>query len=209
MSGSGPPAGRPKPATQPIQIRGMLAADLNSVLVLAAACPEAPRWTADEIAAYCPLPDSASSLLRAGFIAGLPGKSNKILGFAAATIRPDAGAPADPPANSAPSPLVCELDSIAVCPEARRRGIGAALLQSVMVWAVEHGARRLLLEVRASNTAALALYQGLGLRIEGRRPHYYAHPAEDALLLGKPITSALLPSPFSTENIIEGGPPRC
>jgi len=34
----------------------------------------------------------------------------------------------------------------------------------------------------------VALYQGLGLREEGRRRRYYIDPEEDALILGRPIT---------------------
>ena len=40
-----------------------------------------------------------------------------------------------------------------------------------------------LLEVRASNAAALAVYRALGFAATGRRPRYYADPPEDALLL--------------------------
>jgi ribosomal-protein-alanine N-acetyltransferase len=40
-----------------------------------------------------------------------------------------------------------------------------------------------LLEVRASNSAALAFYRALGFAIAGRRPLYYADPIEDAVLM--------------------------
>ena len=39
------------------------------------------------------------------------------------------------------------------------------------------------LEVRRSNAAAIALYQGLGYRQVGMRPRYYAEENEDALLM--------------------------
>ena len=39
------------------------------------------------------------------------------------------------------------------------------------------------LEVRRSNEAARALYEGLGFRVEGVRRDYYQHPREDALIL--------------------------
>lgn len=187
----------------------MLPPDLDSVLALAAACPEAPCWTAADYAAYLAPPGPGSALLRAAFVAVLPENPARIPGFAAATLRPDPEAPADRPTKSSPTPLVCELDSLAVSPEARRRGLGSALLRAVLGWAAERGAGRLVLEVRASNAAALALYERFGLRTEGRRPRYYAHPEEDALLLGTTITSAPRRFPFSTENGIEGGPPRC
>jgi len=39
------------------------------------------------------------------------------------------------------------------------------------------------LEVRQSNAAARALYEGLGFRIEGVRRNYYQDPREDGLIL--------------------------
>ena len=43
-------------------------------------------------------------------------------------------------------------------------------------------------EVRPSNTAAIALYQGFGFREVGRRRNYYDLPKEDALILTKYYT---------------------
>jgi ribosomal protein S18 acetylase RimI-like enzyme len=63
------------------------------------------------------------------------------------------------------------LYSMWVAPEARRTGAGRALVAGVIDWARAAGARRLLLEVTESNTAALALYRSLGFRGTGvRRP---------------------------------------
>ncbi|MGA8109749.1 MAG: GNAT family N-acetyltransferase [Acidobacteriaceae bacterium] len=197
-------AASPPPADSSLLIRPMLAADLDAVLAIAAACPEAPRWTAADYAAYFAASEATPSLLRAAVVAIRPVSS--ILGFAAATLRPD---PAATGSQSGPGSTLCELDSIAVPPDGRRQGIGAALLRAALAWAAQHAARRLVLEVRASNTPALALYRRDGLRIEGRRPRYYAHPEEDALLLGTDVTFAPARNPFSTEIPIEGGPPRC
>jgi len=65
----------------------------------------------------------------------------------------------------------------------RRRGLGRALIRRVLSEAVAEGARRTTLEVRRSNEAALALYQGLGFRVAGIRAGYYTAPVEDALIL--------------------------
>jgi ribosomal-protein-alanine N-acetyltransferase len=46
------------------------------------------------------------------------------------------------------------------------------------------GARLITLEVRPSNSAALALYKKLGFRLLGIRKGYYTIPPEDALVLG-------------------------
>ena len=49
---------------------------------------------------------------------------------------------------------------------------------------------RAVLEVRASNHAAHALYRSLGFRDVTTRPTYYTNPIEDALLMGlDPIVS--------------------
>jgi ribosomal-protein-alanine N-acetyltransferase len=75
------------------------------------------------------------------------------------------------------------INTLAVAPEFRRRGYATALLQSVMAEAEREGAVKATLEVRASNTAALGLYERLGFRISARRPGYYTSPQEDALIL--------------------------
>lgn len=75
------------------------------------------------------------------------------------------------------------ITNVAVDPARRRRGVGARLVRFALAWAREHGARRITLEVRASNHAAQALYQRFGFRIVGTRRHYYDRPREDALLM--------------------------
>lgn len=74
------------------------------------------------------------------------------------------------------------LDNIAVAPEYRRQGIGEALLSAVVGFSREHLAR-LMLEVRASNAPALALYRKFGFAEVGRRKNYYTAPREDAVLM--------------------------
>ena len=75
------------------------------------------------------------------------------------------------------------INTLAVAPAARRRGAATALVRHVMADAAAGGATKATLEVRASNTPALALYEGLGFRIAATRPGYYAKPPEDALIL--------------------------
>ena len=72
---------------------------------------------------------------------------------------------------------------LAVAPFARRRGIGRWLLQQALTMGLEQGARRALLEVRASNHAAVALYAGAGFSRSGIRTRYYTNPVEDAVLM--------------------------
>jgi ribosomal-protein-alanine N-acetyltransferase len=75
-----------------------------------------------------------------------------------------------------------DLENLAVLPEFRRRGAGMALLGALLAEAPRQGAERILLEVRASNLAAIRLYEGFGFRLLARRSGYYAHPPEDALI---------------------------
>ncbi len=74
------------------------------------------------------------------------------------------------------------LDNIAVAPEARRRGVADALLSVVTGFGREH-LSRLMLEVRASNAPAIALYEKYGFAAVGRRKNYYDAPREDAVLM--------------------------
>jgi len=73
--------------------------------------------------------------------------------------------------------------NIAVLPEFRRRGTGEALTRALLAAARELALDRLLLEVRASNAPAIALYEKLGFSPLGVRPGFYEAPREDALMM--------------------------
>ncbi len=75
------------------------------------------------------------------------------------------------------------INTLAVAPAERRRGHATRLLRHVMAEAASRRAIRATLEVRASNAAALALYERLGFRVAATRPRYYSQPEEDALIL--------------------------
>ncbi|MGE5814279.1 MAG: ribosomal protein S18-alanine N-acetyltransferase [Acidobacteriota bacterium] len=79
------------------------------------------------------------------------------------------------------------INTIAVRPEFRGKGIGRQLLAFLLNEARGHGARRAMLEVRASNTAAIALYSSFGFTTEAIRKGYYPNPPEDALVLARAI----------------------
>ena len=65
----------------------------------------------------------------------------------------------------------------------RRQGVGSALIAACLTWAAKAGASKVRLEVRASNTAAHALYRRHGFLPAGVRRAYYSAPVEDALVL--------------------------
>lgn len=73
--------------------------------------------------------------------------------------------------------------NVAVLPEYRRKGIGEALVRYVITGFGDLAF--VTLEVRPSNTAAVALYQKLGFERVGERKNYYRNPDENALLLTK------------------------
>lgn len=81
-----------------------------------------------------------------------------------------------------------DLEQIVVAAGARRHGVAQRLLAAGQAALARRGARRLLLEVRCSNTAAIALYQKAGFATLAKRPGMYAHPREDGLLMGKALT---------------------
>jgi ribosomal-protein-alanine N-acetyltransferase len=66
-----------------------------------------------------------------------------------------------------------DVQTLAVAPAARRRGIGALLLRSLLAEAARCGCTSVMLEVRADNAAAIALYERFGFeRISVRRGYY-------------------------------------
>ena len=55
-----------------------------------------------------------------------------------------------------------------VAPEARKRGVGVALVQAVIEWAQSEGYYRIILDVGDTNTPAIRLYQSCGFIRTGR-----------------------------------------
>ena len=78
-----------------------------------------------------------------------------------------------------------EIMSVCVTPEKRRQGLGKVLLDFALGLMEERGVKDVFLEVRRSNSAALALYEGKGFSLIGERKKYYRHPTEDAFVLKK------------------------
>lgn len=78
---------------------------------------------------------------------------------------------------------------LVVEPEARRKGLGRKLVQAVVADARANAARVVLLEVRVSNVAAVALYRSAGFVESGVRRGYYSDNDEDALLMRLELSS--------------------
>ncbi|MGA2481863.1 MAG: ribosomal protein S18-alanine N-acetyltransferase [Candidatus Acidiferrales bacterium] len=82
-----------------------------------------------------------------------------------------------------------EILNFAVLPEHRRQGFGKRLLETAVRENRREGAARAYLEVRASNSAAIAFYKANGFKLFGRRPSYYADPVEDAVVMERKLES--------------------
>lgn len=76
-----------------------------------------------------------------------------------------------------------DIQTIAVAPDARRHGIGRALMHALMVEARDRGAGELFLEVRDDNPAAQRLYDSLGFERIAVRPNYYQPDGVDAIVM--------------------------
>jgi ribosomal-protein-alanine N-acetyltransferase len=150
-------------------VRNLAAQDLDEVLVLAAESLEAPHWNRRDYEQIL-LAQPSDPLLRCGLVADSGGK---VAGFAVASwLRQEAAA---------------EVEGLFVDLDYRRQGVGSALIAACMTWAAEAGASKVRLEVRASNTAAHALYRRHGFSPAGVRRAYYSSPVEDALVLQAPL----------------------
>ena len=77
--------------------------------------------------------------------------------------------------------------SIGVRTEYRGLGLGEILLLSTVEQAIEHGLRRVTLEVRVSNHIAQNLYKKYGFTERGLRKGYYTDNREDALIMTTPL----------------------
>lgn len=79
------------------------------------------------------------------------------------------------------------IHDVAVEPQYQGAGLGKRLLQEALEHMKAHGVATCLLEVRASNDAAIALYRACGFQLDGERRNYYPaeHGRENALLMSR------------------------
>ncbi|MDB6164526.1 MAG: rimI [Xanthomonadaceae bacterium] len=109
--------------------------------------------------------------LRAGYAAWVLESGDGIIGYGMLSIAAD------------------EAHVLNVCtaPEVQGQGHGRRLLRSLLQIARGRGAQRVFLEVRPSNTAAIALYDDEGFNEIGRRPRYYPakNGREDAIVMAR------------------------
>lgn len=143
---------------------------LIDVRVRAACGEDAPRIAALEALLFSDawseksVKSALSSALSVAFVAESEGQ---ICGYLLASLLPPEG----------------ELYRIGVQTDARRQGLGGALMGAFLSAAAKQGCTELFLEVRADNIAAISLYQRVGFEKEGVRKGYYHAPEGDALCM--------------------------
>ena len=140
-----------------MELRRVESRDVEAILAIQAVCPEVAQWTVWDY-------ERVARGEMAGWVAEDAGQ---VVGFLIARQV----------AND------IEILNLAVQPEARRRRVGTALLKSAIDWGRAFHAESALLEVRASNVAALEFYEKHGFQATGRRARYYTGPVDDALVL--------------------------
>jgi ribosomal-protein-alanine N-acetyltransferase len=84
--------------------------------------------------------------------------------------------------------------NVATRADRRRRGIGSALIREAIAYARDKRIRHVLLEVRRSNAAAIALYRAFGFFAMGVRAKYYPddEDAVEMVLLFDPATGKVV-----------------
>lgn len=157
--------GNPKAPGLGVALRPMGQGDVQAVAAIEASVQAFP-WTAGNF----------SDGLKAGYSGWVAHWQGRVVGFSMTMYAPD----------------IAHLLVIAVTPEAQRAGVGTALIRHSEKEAAARGLSGLLLEVRPSNTGALAFYQRHGFEQIGVRKDYY--PAvggrrEDACVMRKVLNA--------------------
>ena len=143
------------------QIRPLAQADLEHVLAITAASPEAASWSRQAYEKI--LQDPRHGCCYVAEADGL------VVGFVCFRV---VGGEA-------------ELLNLAVLPSSRRQGVGSRLLDQTLREAASRGATRIFLEVRETNQPALKFYQRYSFTVSTRRRGYYSNPPADALVLAR------------------------
>jgi ribosomal-protein-alanine N-acetyltransferase len=147
--------------TKSIIVRQAVAEDLSRIIEIAQQAESAAQWSRGEYEKM--LWDGARIVL----VIQEDGKDHRVHGFLAAH---DVSGE-------------WEIENLAICESARRRGLGLHLLDEFLKLVKDRHGKEVFLEVRESNLAARALYSKCTFVEAGRRKSYYHNPEEDALIL--------------------------
>lgn len=141
-------------------LRVASAADLDAIMALEEATFPTDAWTRDAMAAELAGPHGHYLVAEDG---------DRVIGYAGLLAPRGAGQ--------------ADIQTVAVAAEARRRGVGRALVSALLEEAARRAATEVFLEVRADNPAARDLYADLGFREIAVRPRYYQPDGVDAIVM--------------------------
>jgi [ribosomal protein S18]-alanine N-acetyltransferase len=145
------------------QLRRAVSADLDAIMAIESSVFESDAWSIDTMRAE--LADPHGYYLVA-FPLDDSARIDAYAGMHAPLREPQA-----------------DIQTIAVAPNARRRGLGRVLLLQLAAEARERGATEVFLEVRADNPVARALYDSIGFEPVAVRPRYYQPDGVDAIVM--------------------------
>ena len=143
----------------PFKVRPFRPGDTEAVSEICRHSPEAAQWPKE----------SYDQALSSGQIVLVAEINGQICGFLVARVTGDEA----------------EILNMAVYPAHRRNGIGTALLSAAISSAQSRHARTIYLEVRESNSAAVAFYAKHGFAKIAVRRAYYSRPTENAVVMKK------------------------
>lgn len=92
-------------------------------------------------------------------------------------------------AQHLPGNDVADVHNLAVVEAHRGEGLGALMLDALLVWCESRHASAIMLEVRADNESAQSLYASRGFHTIATRPGYYQPAGVDALVMRREVTS--------------------
>jgi ribosomal protein S18 acetylase RimI-like enzyme len=192
-------------APRPWLIRPARLADVPRLAALDAAAFGPEAWPAAFLVEELTAPDRRYFAAEATGPPAEPAERDPAQTTAAVAVAVAAGTPAERPAGTAAQdstggsaggsagPLVgyagirlarrAEIMSIAVDAPSRGRGIGRALMETLLAQARAAGVARVRLTVAEGSAAAIALYQSLGFGIQGRVPGYYPAARRDGIIM--------------------------
>jgi [ribosomal protein S18]-alanine N-acetyltransferase len=147
-------------------IREFRAEDANELMAITAESPEAANWSKESYRKFS---------CEAGSLALVLEADGQIGAFLLGRLAADQA----------------ELLNLAVISAHRRQGAGTALLaKALKEWRLR-GAKSVYLEVRESNTGAIAFYENHGFSKTGLRKGYYRAPDEAAVTMVKKLTASI------------------
>ncbi len=150
------------------RLRPATPSDLDAIMAIERATFPSDAWSAGLMAAELRSPHGHYLVAEA--------EDGRIVGYAG--LSAPRGAPD------------ADVQTVAVRAEARRAGLGRALVSALLAEARERGAERVFLEVRADNPIAHRLYLSLGFADVGVRRGYYQPDGVDAVVMRLELASA-------------------